>query len=90
MSGSTWPLIRYPSNEPEDWQPVLDDLVETLKTETADADGKLLGEGGLAAIAANLCPGNVFEVADCILEGAAGFRDGPVRDDMTLIIAEIK
>lgn len=59
-------------------------------TETADAHGKLLGEAGLAAIAASVCAGSVFEVAGCILDRLACFRSGPVRDDMTLIIAEVK
>lgn len=59
-------------------------------TETADAHGKLLGESGLADLAASVCAGSVFEVADCILERIAWFRAGPVRDDMTLIVAEVK
>ncbi len=59
-------------------------------TETADAHGKLLGEAGLANIAANVCAGSVCEVAGCILDRLAWFRAGPMRDDMTLIVAEVK
>jgi len=59
-------------------------------TETRNAKRKCLGEAGLAAIAAVLCAGNVAEVADCILQRVVAFRAGPVRDDMTLIVAEMK
>lgn len=59
-------------------------------TETRDAHGRLLGEASLAEMAASVCAGSVFEVAGCILDRIAGFRAGPIRDDMTLIIAEVK
>lgn len=59
-------------------------------TETRDAGGELLGTEGLARIAAITCSGSLFEIADCILQRIAAFRSGPLEDDMTLIIAELK
>ncbi|MCI0462288.1 MAG: serine/threonine-protein phosphatase [Gemmataceae bacterium] len=59
-------------------------------TETLGVEGQGLGEAGLAAIAARTCAGNLVDMADCILGRIDRFRVGPVRDDMTLIIAELK
>ncbi len=59
-------------------------------TETIGASGRQLGEEGLGEIGAIVCSGDVSEMADCILERVAAFRAGPVLDDMTLIIAELK
>lgn len=59
-------------------------------TEARNPKRESLGEAGLAAIATVMCAGNVAEVADCILERVAAFRAGPVCDDMTLIVAEMK
>lgn len=59
-------------------------------TDTTGAQGERLGEEGLAEIASSTCAGNIFDVADCIIERIAQFRVGPVRDDMTLIVAELK
>ncbi|MBI1914094.1 MAG: serine/threonine-protein phosphatase [Planctomycetes bacterium] len=59
-------------------------------TETTGVEGKRLGQAGLAEIAARTCAGSLFEMADCILGRIDRFRVGPVRDDMTLIIAELK
>lgn len=59
-------------------------------TDTTGAKGERLGEAGLAEIAAITCAGNLLDVADCIIERIAQFRVGPVRDDMTLIVAELK
>ena len=59
-------------------------------TETLGAHDELLGEAGLATIAASRCACNVFDMADCIIEKIGRFRLGAVRDDMTLIIAELK
>lgn len=58
--------------------------------ETKNAKREGLGEAGLAAIAAVTCVGSVAEVADCILQQVATFRAGPVCDDMTLVVAEMK
>lgn len=59
-------------------------------TETRDAGSELLGTEGLARIAAITCSGGLFEMADCILQRIAAFRSGPLEDDMTLIIAELR
>ena len=59
-------------------------------TETIGANGRLLGEEGLGKIVAITCPGSISDTADCILERIAAFRAGPIQDDMTLIIAELK
>jgi sigma-B regulation protein RsbU (phosphoserine phosphatase) len=59
-------------------------------TETETAENELLGATGLLDIARNLCVGNVCEAVDCILDRVAQRRSGPPRDDMTLVMLEIK
>ncbi len=59
-------------------------------TETIGEGGRQLGQEELGKIVAIACPGNVSDTADCILERIAAFRVGPIQDDMTLIIAELK
>jgi sigma-B regulation protein RsbU (phosphoserine phosphatase) len=59
-------------------------------TETETAADELLGETGLLDIARNLCADSVGEVVDCILDRVAQDRIGPPRDDMTLVMLEMK
>ncbi len=58
-------------------------------TETANAEGELLGGARLGELA-RLRAGDVLSLADSVMEVVEGFRAGPVRDDMTLIVAEMK
>jgi sigma-B regulation protein RsbU (phosphoserine phosphatase) len=57
-------------------------------TETMNREGEFLGEDGLARIAAAACCPSLSEMADCVLERVNAFRAGPMRDDMTLILAD--
>ena len=59
-------------------------------TETADAEGLLLGTSGLTRIATEAMSLDLFDTADHILGEVARFQHGPTTDDMTLIVAEIK
>ncbi len=59
-------------------------------TETADAAGRLLGTEGLASIVAGGMTVGLFEMADYILERVARHNHGPITDDRTLIVAEIR
>jgi len=59
-------------------------------TETWTVGGTLLGQRELIELARDICAGGVVELVDCILNRVAERRDGPIRDDMTLIAAEIQ
>ena len=59
-------------------------------TETAGADGHLLGTDGLIRIATEAMSLDLFDTADHILDQVARYQHGPTTDDMTLIVAEIK
>ena len=59
-------------------------------TETADADGRYLGEDGLEKIAVGAMSVDLFDAADYILDRVARHQHGPATDDKTLIVAEIK
>ena len=57
---------------------------------TKNEDQLTLGQNGLAEITAQGLHIDLFEMADKVLEQIAGYRHGPPKDDMTLILAEIK
>jgi serine phosphatase RsbU (regulator of sigma subunit) len=59
-------------------------------TETADAAGRQLGMGGLARIALEAAPLELFGVADHVLDVVGRYQHGPTTDDKTLIVAEIR
>ena len=59
-------------------------------TETMNPNGIMLGTEGLARIARAAHRRSAFDMADGILERVARFRGEPPRDDMTLIVAELK
>ncbi|HUT93543.1 MAG TPA: SpoIIE family protein phosphatase [Thermoguttaceae bacterium] len=59
-------------------------------TETAGADGRLLGTDGLTRIATEAMSLDLFDTADHILDQVARYQHGPTTDDMTLIVAEIR
>ncbi len=59
-------------------------------TETMDANDKQLGIDGVIRLATNTCAGDIFDMADCFLEGLAAFGNGPPQDDITIIVAELK
>ncbi len=59
-------------------------------TETENSDGQMLGEEGLSRIASVTCAGSVFDVVDCIARQVEDYRAGPPKDDMTLILSEMK
>ncbi|KKK91305.1 hypothetical protein LCGC14_2714320, partial [marine sediment metagenome] len=67
-----------------------DGLTETAVTETAVADGRQLGIGGLADLAVDAMSVDLFEMADHILQRVDGKQHGPTLDDKTLIVAEVK
>lgn len=60
-------------------------------TETTDAIGsKQLGTDGLSDLATVAMCADLFDMADHIFEQIAHHYDGPVTDDRTLIVAELK
>lgn len=59
-------------------------------TETTDMEGRQLGQEKLAQIACDALSADIFDMADVMLDQVARFRYGPPKDDMTLIVAEIK
>jgi len=58
-------------------------------TETTNAEGRLLGTGGLSRIAVEAMSLDLFDTADHILDRVARYQHGPTTDDMTLIVTEI-
>jgi serine phosphatase RsbU (regulator of sigma subunit) len=58
--------------------------------EVEDADDRLLGMQGLAALAAATRERLLFEVGDDLLKQVDTFQHGPVTDDRTLIVAELQ
>lgn len=59
-------------------------------TESLDREGRLLGIEGLERVALVAACMDLFEMADKILNDIARDFDGPITDDKTLIVAEIK
>jgi len=59
-------------------------------TETAGADGRLLGTDGLSRIAIEAMSLDLFDTADHVLDQVARYQHGPTTDDTTLIVAEIR
>ena len=59
-------------------------------SEAMDERGTMLESKGLATIAAAQNSTELFGIADRILEQITLFRDGPAKDDITLIVAEIR
>ncbi len=53
-------------------------------------NGQPLGQSGLAEIAAQAMTCDLFEMFDEILEQVHQFRDGPAKEDVTLVVAGIK
>lgn len=58
--------------------------------ETAAASGQQLGIDGLVRIGSEAMKLELFEMADHILGQVDQYRDGPVTDDKTLIVAELR
>ncbi len=56
----------------------------------ANVDNRQLGQHRLADFAAKALSGDLFDMADAILDQVARFRSGPAVDDLTLIVAEVK
>jgi serine phosphatase RsbU (regulator of sigma subunit) len=59
-------------------------------TETADADGRYLGDDGLEKMAVGAMSVDLFDAADHILDRVSRHQQGPATDDKTLIVVEIK
>jgi serine phosphatase RsbU (regulator of sigma subunit) len=59
-------------------------------TDATNAKGQPLGRDGLMRIAADARDTTFFNLADNILAQQAKFRDGDPRDDVALIVAEVK
>ncbi len=58
--------------------------------ETADASGQQLGLSGLARIGSDAMNLDLFDMADYILGQVESCRHGPVTDDKTLIVVELR
>jgi serine phosphatase RsbU (regulator of sigma subunit) len=58
--------------------------------ETTNGEGRQLGQSGVGQFATNALSTDLFDVADKILGQAALFRYGPPKDDVILIVAEMK
>lgn len=59
-------------------------------TETTDPQGTPLGVDGLIKMATVTCANPIFETADCYLDRLAEFRKGTQKDDLTLLVSEVK
>jgi serine phosphatase RsbU (regulator of sigma subunit) len=59
-------------------------------TETANIHQRMLGIDGLGSICAEAMSVDLFAMADFVLQMVTGFQHGPVTDDKTLIVAEIR
>ena len=58
--------------------------------ETAAAPGQQLGVSGLARIGSDAMKLDLFDMADHILGQVDSYRHGPVTDDKTLIVVEVR
>ena len=58
--------------------------------ETAGDSGQQLGISGLSRIGSDAMKLDLFDMADSILEQVESYRHGPVTDDITLIVAELR
>ncbi len=58
--------------------------------ETAEASGRQLDVSGLARIGSDAMKLDLFDMADHILSQVDSYRHGPVTDDITLIVAELR
>ncbi len=59
-------------------------------TETFNPEGRMLSSKELVQMATAICESGIFDVADHFLERIEAFRNGPLQDDLTLIVAELK
>ena len=59
-------------------------------TQTSDANSGFLGQNGLAKFAVDTLSHNVFETLDAIVDQVDHFRGCAAKEDVTLVVAEIK
>lgn len=59
-------------------------------TETANIQDRMLGIEGLGRICTEAMSVDLFAMADFVLQMVTGFQHGPVTDDKTLIVAEVR
>lgn len=59
-------------------------------TRSAGENAHLLGQSGLAKIAVDAMACDLLEMLDEVLGEVRRFRDGPAKEDVTLVVAEIK
>ena len=59
-------------------------------TQDPGKNGKPLRQSGLARIATDALSCGLFEMLDEVLEQVRQYRDGPAKNDMTLVVTEIK
>ncbi len=59
-------------------------------TRSTGGDGQLLGQSGLAQVASDAMSCDLFEMLDEVLAEVRRFRDAPAKEDMSLVVAEIK
>ena len=59
-------------------------------TETANIKERMLGIDGFGRICSEAMSVDLFAMADFVLQMVTGFQHGPVTDDKTLIVAEIR
>jgi len=59
-------------------------------SQCVDADGRPLGQLGLAAIAGNAMRCGLFEMLDEVISRARQRCDGHFKEDLTLVVAELK
>jgi serine phosphatase RsbU (regulator of sigma subunit) len=64
-------------------------FAEGITRETSE-NGRPLGQSGLAEFAANAMNRGLFDMLDDMIEQACRFRDAPTKQDVTLVVAEIK
>jgi sigma-B regulation protein RsbU (phosphoserine phosphatase) len=59
-------------------------------TEVFDSDGEMLGVSGLEELVLRSAKMPLPEMKQTILDGVAAWRNGPLADDLSLVIAEVR
>jgi sigma-B regulation protein RsbU (phosphoserine phosphatase) len=59
-------------------------------TEVFNERGEMLGVEGLAELVRRSATRSLQEMRQAILDGVAGWRQGPLTDDMSLVIVELR
>ena len=59
-------------------------------TEVFNQNGEMLGVEGLTELVRRFANRNLPEMKQAILDGVAAWRQGPLTDDMSLVIVELR